>query len=154
MIQSTGDNVMSGESKTNAWLKSNQEHHQQALAEAAAAAAAASIPDPGSFGGQESKTVTHDFTTKFVRIANGEQRRLYKTEFNRDYQRYMVLHKQLDKVSQRFARLRRQLQQTPATSENHQVIQNFQEKNGIGIFFDLALLSYCQQNSKDLAETL
>lgn len=111
MVSSSSDNVMSGESKTNAWLKSNQEHHQQALAEAAAAHAI----------DYESSSKTHDFMTKFVRIANGEQRRLYKTEFNRDYQRYMVLHKQLDKVSQRFARLRRQLQQTPATSENHQV---------------------------------
>ena len=69
----------SGESKTNAWLKTNQE-------------------ELGRFSPSNSKS--NDFTTKFVRIGNSEQRKVYKAEFNKDYNRYMVLHAQLDRVSQ------------------------------------------------------
>ena len=94
----------SGESKTNAWLKTNQE-------------------ELGRFSPSNSKS--NDFTTKFVRIGNSEQRRVYKAEFNKDYNRYMVLHAQLDRVSQRFANLQRQLRHTSEASPDHQVRKNF-----------------------------
>ena len=94
----------SGESKTNAWLKTNQE-------------------ELGRFSPSNSKS--NDFTTKFVRIGNSEQRRVYKAEFNKDYNRYMVLHAQLDRVSQRFANLQRQLRHTSEASPDHQVRKLF-----------------------------
>ena len=94
----------SGESKTNAWLKTNQE-------------------ELGRFSPSNSKS--NDFTTKFVRIGNSEQRKVYKAEFNKDYNRYMVLHAQLDRVSQRFANLQRQLRHTSEASPDHQVRKTF-----------------------------
>jgi RNA polymerase II elongation factor ELL len=103
----------SGESKTNAWLKTNQE-------------------ELGRFSPSNSKS--NDFTTKFVRIGNSEQRRVYKAEFNKDYNRYMVLHAQLDRVSQRFANLQRQLRHTSEASPDHQrlkkmVVKEYQAAN-------------------------
>ena len=94
----------SGESKTNAWLKTNQE-------------------ELGRFSPSNSKS--NDFTTKFVRIGNSEQRKVYKAEFNKDYNRYMVLHAQLDRVSQRFANLQKQLRHTSEASPDHQVRKPF-----------------------------
>jgi len=103
----------SGESKTNAWLKTNQE-------------------ELGRFSPSNSKS--NDFTTKFVRIGNSEQRKVYKAEFNKDYNRYMVLHAQLDRVSQRFANLQKQLRHTSEASPDHQrlkkmVVKEYQAAN-------------------------
>lgn len=82
---------LSGESKTNAWLlnKSNQEF------------------------------ASDGYKTKFVPIESSEQRRVYKAEFNKDYNRYMFLHTQVDRVSRRFAKLQRQLKHTPETSPEY-----------------------------------
>ena len=103
----------SGESKTNAWLKTNQEQLVQGRF------------SPNNSSARMKQPIKNndfiDFTTKFVRIGNSEQRRVYKAEFNKDYNRYMILHKQLDQVSQRFADLQRQLKHTPETSTDHQV---------------------------------
>lgn len=87
---------LSGESKTNAWLlnKSNQEF------------------------------ASDGYKTKFVPIESSEQRRVYKAEFNKDYNRYMFLHTQVDRVSRRFAKLQRQLKHTPETSPEYAVSKN------------------------------
>ena len=65
--------------------------------------------------------ISQDFKTKFVKIGSSEQRRVYKAEFNKDYNRYMVLHGELQRVSQRFAKMQRKLKQTPETSPEYQV---------------------------------
>ena len=106
----------SGESKTNAWLKTN------CSANEAAASAASNRNSSTMIPSSSNKTnISQDFKTKFVKISSSEQRRLYKAEFNKDYNRYMVLHGQLDRVSQRFAKLQRKLKQIPETSPEHQV---------------------------------
>lgn len=102
----------SGESKTNAWLKTNQEQ----------------------LGRFSPSSKNNDFTSKFVRIGDSEQRRVYKAEFNKDYNRYMVLHAQLDRVSQKFANLQQQLRHTPETSPDHQrlkkmIVKEYQTAN-------------------------
>ena len=107
--------VMSGESKTNAWLKTNQELHSSNSS--SSSNGVGSIPAPSRFS-------TDDFLTKFTRIGSNDQRRVYKSEFNKDYNRYMVLHKQVDRVSQRFADLKRQLRNTPESSPDHDVSSN------------------------------
>lgn len=45
----------------------------------------------------------------YGKIVNREQRTRYKQEFNRDYETYRSLHQQLEKVSDRFAQLEKQL---------------------------------------------
>ena len=121
-VNNQGDTFMmtmateSGESKTNAWLKTN------CSANEAAASAASNRNSSTMIPSSSNKTnISQDFKTKFVKISSSEQRRLYKAEFNKDYNRYMVLHGQLDRVSQRFAKLQRKLKQIPETSPEHQV---------------------------------
>lgn len=94
----------SGESKTNAWLKT--EFSGTSKSEPSTAVAA---------------PTSDDLRAKFVRITNDEQRRVYKAEFNNDYERYMALHKHLNRVSQRFVRLQQKLNHTSDTSPEYQV---------------------------------
>ena len=108
----------SGESKTNAWLKTN------CNSDSVTASSASSSMIPSSKNNASANN-SADFLTKFVRISSNEQRRLYKAEFNKDYNRYMVLHGQLERVSQRFARLQRKLKQTPESSSEYQVKYHF-----------------------------
>ena len=63
-----------------------------------------------------------DYVSKFVKITNMQQRREYKTEFNKDYQRYMDLHGKVEQVSQRFSNLQKKLSQTPKTSPDYKVL--------------------------------
>jgi len=91
-----------------------------------------------------------DFLTKFVRINSNEQRRLYKAEFNKDYNRYMVLHGQLERVSQRFARLQRKLKQTPESSSEYQrlkkmIMEEYQTTNNSGFKRDQEEFQYLHQ---------
>ncbi len=121
--RSAPENVMlSGESKTNAWLKTNQEqlenqthhttlHHQQ--------------QQNTHRTSTSTKHSSQDYMTKFVRIENSEQRRIYKAEFNKDYNRYRVLYAQNERVSQRFASLQQKLRDTPESSCDYRVIFNF-----------------------------
>jgi RNA polymerase II elongation factor ELL len=79
------------------------------------------IPSATSANSTGNRTnISQDFKTKFVKIGSSEQRRVYKAEFNKDYNRYMVLHGQLQRVSQRFAKMQRKLKQTPETSPEYQ----------------------------------
>ena len=124
-VNNQGDTFMmtmateSGESKTNAWLKTNCNE---------AASAASNRNSSTMIPSSSNKTnISQDFKTKFVKISSSEQRRLYKAEFNKDYNRYMVLHGQLDRVSQRFAKLQRKLKQIPETSPEHQVNKNLRQ---------------------------
>ena len=70
-----------------------------------------------------------DYVSKFVKITNMQQRREYKTEFNKDYQRYMDLHGKVEQVSQRFSNLQKKLSQTPKTSPDYKVLLIFKKMN-------------------------
>ena len=157
--------MISVESKTNAWLsKTNQDqqqqqqqqhqHHQQRESNSANHATSTAIPaainitsnDHMDLNGSGSSTTTSttsssssssnsrfsrsDYLAKFVKITNNQQRRDYKMEFNKDYQRYMDLHGKVEQVSQRFSNLQKKLSQTPKTSPDYKVccLRNFQEK--------------------------
>jgi len=74
-----------------------------------------------------------DYVSKFVKITNMQQRREYKTEFNKDYQRYMDLHGKVEQVSQRFSNLQKKLSQTPKTSPDYKrlkdaIVQDYQNQ--------------------------
>ena len=131
-VNNSGDTFMmtmateSGESKTNAWLKTNLSDNNPATANPSNAAgfsnSSTMIPSATSANSTGNRTnISQDFKTKFVKIGSSEQRRVYKAEFNKDYNRYMVLHGQLQRVSQRFAKMQRKLKQTPETSPEYQV---------------------------------
>ena len=84
----------------------------------------------GELGNSKNK----DFTSKVLRIGNLEQRKVYKAEFNKNYNRYMSLHAKLDGVSQRVGNLQMQLRYTPETSPDHlllrkMVIKEYQAAN-------------------------
>ena len=155
------EDLMSGECKTNAWLKTNQDSASVSMAAAAASTAGLGhIPcEKSSFSPSRMNPMTNgdiamstmsmqssnsssssrfspaDFMTKFVKIANSDQRRQYKSEFNKDYKRYMVLHGQLDRVSKKFERLQSQFSHTPKTSPEYHVSKI---KMSIFISFDLS----------------
>ena len=104
---------LSGERKTNTLLQSNQE-------------------ELGQVSPTNSKN--NDFTSKFLRINNIEQRKVYKAEFNKTYNRYMSVHARLDGISQRFSNLQIQLRHTPETSPDYlllkkMVIKEYQAAN-------------------------
>ena len=105
---------LSGESKANAnQIKTNQE-------------------ELGQVSPTNSKN--NDFTSKFLRINNIEQRKVYKAEFNKAYNRYMSVHARLDGISQRFSNLQIQLRHTPETSPDYlllkkMVIKEYQAAN-------------------------
>ena len=89
----------------------------------------------------------NDFTSKFLRIGNLEQRKVYKAEFNKDYNRYMSLHAKLDGVSQRFRNLQMQLKYTPETSPDHlllrkMVVKEYQAANTNQIKLDREEFQY------------
>ena len=89
----------------------------------------------------------NDFTSKFVRIGNLEQRKVYEAEFNKDYNRYMILHAKLDGVSQRFRNLQMQLRHTPETSPDHlllrkMVVKEYQAANSNPIKLDREEFQY------------
>ncbi|XP_031638993.1 RNA polymerase II elongation factor ELL2 [Contarinia nasturtii] len=64
----------------------------------------------------------YDFS-KFTRITSVEQRRLYKTEFDKDYAEYMQLHAETERVSSRFAQLEDLLRKTDHKNPRYKEIQ-------------------------------
>ena len=58
-----------------------------------------------------------------MRINNIEQRKVYKAEFNKAYNRYMIVHANLDGISQRFSNLQMQLRHTPETSPDYLLLK-------------------------------
>jgi hypothetical protein len=93
---------LSGERKTNTLLQSNQEELEQV---------------------SPTNSKNDDFTSEFLRIGNLEQRKVYKAEFNKAYNRYMIVHAKLDGISQRFSNLQIQLRHTPETSPDYLLLK-------------------------------
>merc|ERR1712115_450467 len=105
------------------------------------------IPSATSANSTGNRTnISQDFKTKFVKIGSSEQRRVYKAEFNKDYNRYMVLHGQLQRVSQRFAKMQR----TPETSPEYQrlkkmIMDEYQTQQSSGFKRDQDEFQYLHQ---------
>lgn len=161
-VNNSGDTFMmtmateSGESKTNAWLKTNlSDNVNPATANQSNAAgfsnSSTMIPSATSANSTGNRTnISQDFKTKFVKIGSSEQRRVYKAEFNKDYNRYMVLHGQLQRVSQRFAKMQRKLKQTPETSPEYQrlkkmIMDEYQTQQSSGFKRDQDEFQYLHQ---------
>ncbi|XP_055316484.1 RNA polymerase II elongation factor Ell isoform X2 [Sitodiplosis mosellana] len=64
----------------------------------------------------------YDFS-QFTRITSIEQRRQYKTEFDKDYSDYMKLHAENERVSKRFAQLEESLRNTDHKNQRYKEIQ-------------------------------
>jgi len=151
----------SGESKTNAWLKTNCTTDQNPAANSILASSNnatgnsnsnynSSTMIPSSANSSNKTNISQDFKTKFVKISSSEQRRVYKAEFNKDYNRYMVLHGQLHRVSQKFTKLQRKLKQVPETTPEHQrlkkmIMEEYQTANNSGFKRDQEEFQYLHQ---------
>lgn len=61
------------------------------------------------------------FFSQFTRITSIEQRRQYKTEFDKDYTEYMKLHAENERVSKRFAQLEESLRNTDHNEQRYKV---------------------------------
>lgn len=59
--------------------------------------------------------------SQFTRITSIEQRRQYKTEFDKDYAEYMRLHAENERVSKRFAQLEESLRNTDHNEQRYKV---------------------------------
>lgn len=59
--------------------------------------------------------------SQFTRITSIEQRRQYKTEFDKDYSDYMRLHAENERVSRRFAQLEESLRNTDRKNQRYNV---------------------------------
>lgn len=59
--------------------------------------------------------------SQFTRITSIEQRRQYKTEFDKDYSDYMKLHPEIERVSRRFAQLEESLRNTDHKNQRYKV---------------------------------
>ena len=125
-----------GESKTNAWLKTEN--------------FSGGKNEPSSSSSSNSSSSTDsDLKAKFVRITNDEQRRVYKADFNKDYKRYMALHAHLNRVSQRFVRLQQKLNHTSDTSPEYQVNTNNKGQGGkISICIGNVTIIYPDRSSR------
>ncbi len=62
-----------------------------------------------------------NFSREFPPIGSRQQRLRYKEEFNKNYERYLTLHKKLDLVSRRFAKLEEMLQQQEPNTDSYRV---------------------------------
>ena len=62
-----------------------------------------------------------DYLVQFPPIGNPDQRRLYKAEFNKNYNLYRRYHNYLEGVSRKFTHLENQLRQEQEGSENWKV---------------------------------
>lgn len=60
-------------------------------------------------------------SSQFTRITSIEQRRQYKTEFDKDYAEYMRLHGENERVSRRFAQLEESLRNTEHNDQRYKV---------------------------------
>lgn len=58
-----------------------------------------------------------DYLIQFTPIANSDQRRLYKAEFNKNYALYRTYHNYLEGVSRKFTQLENKLKQEPEGSD-------------------------------------
>lgn len=69
------------------------------------------------------KTLLNIFSlySQFTRITSIEQRRQYKTEFDKDYTEYMKLHAENERVSKRFAQLEESLRNTDHNEQRYKV---------------------------------
>lgn len=60
-------------------------------------------------------------SSQFTRITSIEQRRRYKTEFDNDYEEYMRLHADTERVSRRFALLEESLRNEENNDQRYKV---------------------------------
>jgi RNA polymerase II elongation factor ELL len=65
-----------------------------------------------------------DYLVQFTPIVNSEQRRIYKAEFNKNYNLYQKYHRYLEGVSRKFTQLENQLRQEQEGSDTWKV-RNF-----------------------------
>ncbi|XP_026290839.1 RNA polymerase II elongation factor Ell [Frankliniella occidentalis] len=65
-----------------------------------------------------------EFLKEYTKIENGEQRRQYKADFNKDYREYQTLHQMVERVSQHFAQLEKRLRQEKEGSDGYKRIKN------------------------------
>lgn len=59
--------------------------------------------------------------SKYKRISDKDQRQKYKQDFNREYEEYMVLHSNIDKVTKTFASLEEKMKRTEQGTDEHEV---------------------------------
>lgn len=64
-----------------------------------------------------------EFLKEYTKIENGEQRRQYKADFNKDYREYQTLHQMVERVSQHFAQLEKRLRQEREGSDGYKRIK-------------------------------
>lgn len=69
------------------------------------------------------KSLKDDFSDQFTRITSLEQRRKYKTEFDKDFQEYRKLHEIVERVSRKFAQLEENLQHERLNERRYKEIQ-------------------------------
>ena len=120
--------VLSGESKTNAWLKagngfgsSSDYVDRMQHSPPCGASTPESEPAGGSSPSRSPYNPPDDFRSKFTTIYTDEQRKAYKAEFAKEYAHYLKLHDKVSKVSSRFAQLENELQKYPDYTSRYQV---------------------------------
>lgn len=70
-------------------------------------------------------TATRNLVSDFPRITSVEQRRRYKTEFDKDYAEYRQLHAIIEKVSNRFSQLEEELRNEANNDKKYKVSLSF-----------------------------
>ena len=65
---------------------------------------------------------------KYTTITNDAQRRQYKEEFISCYPEYKALHANMDKVTQKFSRLKDELSKHDKTSKEFRVRKKWKER--------------------------
>ncbi|XP_064608066.1 RNA polymerase II elongation factor ELL-like [Liolophura sinensis] len=71
-----------------------------------------------------STSETPEYQIKYKRISDKDQRQKYKQDFNREYEEYMVLHSNIDKVTKTFASLEEKMKRTEQGTDEHENLKN------------------------------
>ena len=129
--ESNGRAVMdSNEGKVNGWLMSRSSPSAHKFSSGSVITPASS-PDSQDSSNADLPTAppdmeidqsnAKDYLIQFTPIADGDQRRLYKAEFNKNYALYRKYHNYLEGVSKKFAQLENKLRQQQEGSETWKV---------------------------------
>lgn len=73
--------------------------------------------------------ITRSLNSDFPPIISVEQRRKYKTEFDKDYAEYRKLHLIMDKARRRFANLQQELTNVNPSERKYKVIKRWSKNN-------------------------
>ena len=65
-----------------------------------------------------------DFVNKYQHISSLDQRNMYKQEFNLEYEEYRNLHKNVEKVTQKFANLEVKMRQAQQGTEEFEKLKD------------------------------